>query len=173
MHLRKLLFLCSALLLSASPMTSPPELRGQAPGGELKFTISLNNRGYTANQPVTLQMKLENVSNHSIVVNTRFLVNIAGGPHEVVLQVLDPDKKTLHFLPLIRASFQSDEYIALAPGKSVTDAHNIAHDFVFTQRGEYSVRAYYENANDAPAAMKLAPAWKGTLESNKVQFAIR
>jgi hypothetical protein len=164
------LLLCCSFSFAALPIM---HLRAQTPPAELKFTISLQKQAFKPNQPVMLQLKLENVSARPIVVNTRFLVNIAGGPHEVVLQVIDPEKKTLHFMPLIRASFQSDQYITLPPGKSATDTHDMGRDFVLTASGEYSVRAYYENERDAPAGMQLPAAWKGTLESNKVQFTIR
>ncbi len=156
-------------LILASPLGT---LHGQ-PSPDLKFTISLPKQEFKIGQPVRLQMKLENTSDHPVVINSRFLVNDAIGPHEVVLQVFGPDLKTLPFLPAVRAAFESDVYETLAPHQAATTSDDLAQDFDLSRPGECSVRAYYQNQYDAPAKRKLPPAWKGTLESNRVQFKLK
>ncbi|HEY6254035.1 MAG TPA: hypothetical protein VI685_29125 [Candidatus Angelobacter sp.] len=146
---------------------------GQTPSSELKFNINVTNPEAKAGQPVMLQMKLENVSDHALMVNTRFLVNHATGPHEIVLLVTGPDQKTLPFTLKIRASFESGTFTRLEPHQSASASYDLTPAFELKQPGEYSVRAYYENKDDPPAQLNLPAAWKGTLESNRVQFKLR
>lgn len=145
---------------------------GQAPSSQLKFNISVTRPDAKAGQPVMLQMKLENVSDHALVVNTRFLVNHATGPHEVLLLVTGPDQKTLAFTLKIRASFESGTFTRLQPYQSASASYDLTPAFELKQPGEYSVHAYYENKDDPPPQLNLPAAWKGTLESNRVQFKL-
>lgn len=145
---------------------------GQPAIDALKFTIAPDRSEYKLGQPVILTLKLENTGDQPLVVNSRFLVNVAVGPHEVVLQAIGPDKTTLPFESKIRASFNGDRFTTLAPHQAVTSAYDMSNDFELKQPGDYSVRGWYENQSDAPPKMNLPPAWKGTLESNRVQFSL-
>jgi len=149
------------------------QVSGQAPSSDLKFNINVTNPEAKVGQPVMLQMQLENVSDRALVVNTRFLVNHATGPHEVVLLITGPDQKTLPFTLKIRASFESGTFTRLEPHQSASASYDLTPAFELKQPGEYSVRAYYENHDDPPAQLSLPAAWKGTLESNRVEFKLR
>src|SRR6266581_1713824 len=59
------------LLVASTFRTAQP----QSPTGDLKFTIALQKSTFKPGEPVVLQMKLENASDQTIVINTRFLVN--------------------------------------------------------------------------------------------------
>ena len=162
-----------SVLLSFLVVLALSSVFGQAPFSQLKFNINITNPEAKVGQPVMLQMKLENVSDHAFVVNTRFLVNHATGPHEVILLVIGPDQKTLPFTLKIRASFESGTFIHLEPHQSASASYDLTPAFELNQPGEYSVHAYYENQDDPPAQLNLPAAWKGTLDSNRVQFKLR
>jgi len=160
-------------LLSLAVVLALSSVFLQEPSSQLKFNIDLKKAEAKAGQPVMLQMKLENVSDQALVVNTRFLVNHATGPHEVVLLVTGPDQKTLPFTLKIRASFESGTFTRLEAHRSASAAYDLTPAFELKQPGEYSVRAYYVNKDDPPAQLNLPKAWKGTLESNRIQFRLR
>lgn len=170
---RQLLLFWQGAVLSLIVASTLGTAYGQSPANDLRFTISLQKTEFKPGRPVVLQMSLENVSDHAIVVNSRFMVNQATGPHEVVLQVVGPDKTTLPFTSKIRASFESGTFVQLQPKQTATDEYDLGQDFELTRPGAYFVRAHYQNEDDAPAQANLPSAWKGTLESNRVEFKLR
>ncbi len=150
-----------------------PRLNPQSrPSEDLRLTIQLDKAAYRRREPIPCRILLENVSEKALVVNHRFLVNTPGGPHEITFQILGPDKKSVPFATEVRASFQSDAYVTLVPEDVVGRTYDLRKDHALAQPGAYTVRAFYENQKDAPAAQKLPPAWKGTLESNRVAFTL-
>lgn len=150
-------------------LATPGNLKAQ----ELSFTISLDKASYNKGEPVKCSMMLKNSGNKDLVVNNRFLVNLSNGPHEISLQILDPDLYSVPFVSLIRASFDSDKFILLRPGNTASKIYTVTDDFDLVKAGKYSITAYYENQSDAPAKAKMPGAWKGSLISNKIIFNLR
>lgn len=146
---------------------------GSLKGQELSFAISLDKTTYNKGEPVKCTLTIKNVSNMNQVVNNRFLVNLPTGPHEVSLQILDPDLHTAPFASLVRASFDSHKFILLAPGKTEIKTYTVTGDFDLIKVGKYSITAYYENQSDTPASLKMPASWKGSLISNKAIFNLR
>lgn len=146
---------------------------GKAQSQELEFSIRLDKTSFTKGEAVRCTMTIKNTSKKPLVVNSRLLVNLPNGPHEVSLLISDPDNHLVIFTSLVRASFQSDEFVNLAPGASASTGYTISNDFDFTKAGAYSIVAYYENKSDPPPSQNMKPAWKGTLVSNKTSFSIR
>ena len=146
---------------------------GHASAQDLVFTIKLNKTNSKKGEPVTCTMMLKNISKNNLVVNNRFLVNVPAGPHDISFQLIDPDMNPVPFAAKIKAAFESKDYILLAPGKTESATYLLSKRFDLSKSGSYKLTAYYENKYDAPAALNLAPAWKGSLHSNSTVFIIR
>ncbi len=144
----------------------------QAQEPELSFNISLNKTSFTKGEEIVCTVALKNISSKDQVVNKRLLLNQPMGPHEVWLVIIGPDQKQVPFLKKIDADFKTDDYAVLKPGASATSVSHFKGRFPCDAPGEYSVRGYYENKYDAPAAMRMATAWKGQLVSPVVNFSI-
>lgn len=141
-------------------------------GQDLGFSISMDKKTYTKTDAVKCSLTLRNKGTRNITVNSRLLVNLPSGPREVSLLITDPDNRLVPFVSLIRASFHSDEFNILKPGSTVTYVYSVSNDFLFVKTGVYSIIGYYENNDDPPASLKMPPAWKGTLVSNKSFFTL-
>ena len=140
---------------------------------ELSFSIKTDKTTYRKGEPVSCSLILKNVSGKEIVINNRFLVNRATGPHEITLQVINPGLHPVPFSSKVNASYQSNMYTKLLPGKTITNKYVLTEDHEISDTGNYTITAYYENLKDAPASLKLPASWKGTLISPKVSFTIR
>lgn len=140
---------------------------------ELVFTIKLNKTNYKKGEPVTCTMMLKNISKNNLVVNNRFLVNVPAGPHDISFQIIGPDMNPVPFAAKIKAAFESTDYILLASGKTESATYLLSKRFDLSKTGSYKLTAYYENKYDAPAALIMPPAWKGSLHSNSIAFTIR
>ena len=112
---------------------------------------------------------LSNEGSNPALVNSRLLVNGANQPHEVVLEVLGPDKRPRRFTALVNARSQSRTWKTVGPGKRVIGVARLERLFDLSQPGFYEVQAVYENKQDAPAGAAL-PAWKGTVASAVLRF---
>lgn len=154
------LWLTSAVLFSMAPI--------QAQTPDLSFSIKLNKAKYKKGDPVNCTMTLTNTSRNNLVINNRFLVNHPMGTREVSFQIIGPDLELVPLVVKINASIKSRKFGVLHPGQS--DSHDIELSYYFEmgKPGKYSVVGYYENTDDSPEAMHLAPAWKGQLVSNKL-----
>lgn len=139
---------------------------------DLRLRIEFEKSSYRSDEPIVCRVLIENVSDKYLTVNNRMLVNIATGPHELRFQILGPDKTSVPFVTKIRASFESDQFMLLPPSQVTGLLYDLRKDHPLTQRGTYTVRAYYENKNEAPAQVKLPPAWRGSLESNRASFSL-
>jgi hypothetical protein len=150
-------------------LTAAGNLKAQ----DLSFTIKLDKTNYNKGEPVKCTMELKNTGKKNLVVNNRFLVNMPAGPLEVSLVITGPDNHLVPFTSLVRASFESDEYVTLRPENTTMNVYTLTNDFDLVKDGNYSIIAYYQNKNDAPAALEMPAAWKGTVISNKLNFSLR
>ena len=166
--MKKIFILFFATALFILPLTG-----GRLNAQQLEFSISLDKKTYAKGEPVKCTMTIKNISAQNLVVNNRFLVNLPNGPHEVSFVITDPANHQLLFMSRIRASFNSDEFIMLQPGKSTTEVYDLNEDYQFSASGNYTVLAYYENKSNAPANSGFANPWKGVLISNKTFFSLR
>jgi hypothetical protein len=123
-----------------------------------------------ADVPVTFL--LSNVGATPAFVNSRFLVNAPGEPHEVVLEVIGPDKGPRRFSALVNARAESRSWKTVASGTRVFGIASLGKLFDLSQKGFYAVQAIYENAQDAPAG-SAATAWKGRVASNVLRLEIK
>jgi hypothetical protein len=162
-HIIQLFVTCLLFFLSA----------GHVHAQNLVFTIKLNKTDYNKGEPVTCSMMLKNTGKTNLVVNNRFLVNVPAGPHDISFQLTDPDMNTVPFTSKIKAAFESRDYIVLAPGKTESATYVLSKRFDLSKTGSYKLTAYYENKHDAPAALNMQPAWKGSLHSNSIVLTIR
>jgi hypothetical protein len=149
-----------------------PLIPGKLNAQGLSFSISLDKKSYAKGEPVKCTMTLKNNGKQNIVVNNRFLVNLPNGPHEVSMVITDPTNHQLSFNSRVRASFESDVFTVLQPGKITTRIYDLTGDYLFSDTGNYNILAYYENKSNAPANSKIGNPWKGTLISNKSFFSL-
>lgn len=119
-------------------------------------------------EPVTFF--LVNAGTSPAHVNSRLLVDSADRAHEIVLQVLGPDKRPRRVEALTNAANTSRAWKVLAPGQRVFNTAKLADLFDLSEKGFYSVQAVYENDQDAPAGTASLPAWKGRVASAVLRF---
>jgi hypothetical protein len=138
----------------------------------LRFTIQLNKASYKTGEQVQCTLKITNTGNRNVVVNNRFLVNRPNGAHDIAFQLTGPGLTTVAFTSKIKASAQSDRYVLLRPGGSAFKNYDLSEDFDLLKPGKYELMGWYDNQFDPPAALKLGPAWRGNIPSNKTGFTI-
>ena len=80
---------------------------------------------------------------------------------------------TVPFTSKIKAAFESTDYIVLAPGKTVSLDYLLSKRYSLVKTGTYKLTAWYENKQNAPAALNMQPAWKGILNANSTVLTIR
>ena len=146
---------------------------GHAPDPELKLVLQMDQTAFASDDAVKVRVFIENVSHLDVVLNSRMLVNRTVGPHELFFLVTGPDAKAVPFQARIRDSFESQDFIMLHNQQVFGRLYDLGRAHFFEQKGEYSVAAFYENQQDAPAELKLPAAWKGRLKSNTLTFTIR
>lgn len=146
---------------------------GNLMGQDLGFTIKLDKTNYKKGEHIHCTMTIKNLGKKDVTINNRFLVNRPTGPHEVSLQLIDPNLKQVPFETKINADFNSNSFAVLHPGNTEVSTYIITEDFYLTDAGDYSVTAYYENTRNPAGPALKQPAWTGTLISNKVIFKLR
>jgi hypothetical protein len=158
----------SILLCLTALLLAPGSTKAQG----LSFSISFNKTVYTLGEPIVCTMTLKNTGSTALVVNNRFLVNRASGPHEVAFQVIDPVLLAVPFSSFVNSKSESDQYRALPSGASETVTYILTNHYTLTKLGKYSVVGFYENKADPPVSLSLPTAWKGRLKSNKALFTL-
>lgn len=140
---------------------------------ELRLTLQLEKTQFSAGEPIVARTLIENLSPIDVVINRRLLVNRTIGPHEIFFQITGPDGKLVPLAARIRDSFESREFLVLGTKRVYGKLYDLTKEHELKTGGEYTLTAFYENKQDAPPALNLAPAWKGRLKSNSVKFSIK
>jgi len=161
------------LLLSAFLVATMAAASVHAQQPDLRLTLQLEKAQLNVGEPIMVRVLIENRSPVDLVINRRLLVNRPIGPHEIFFQITGPDGRQVPFEARIRESFESREFILLGTQRSYGKLYDLASEHEIKTPGEYSVVAFYENQQDAPAALSLSPAWKGRLQSQAVKFSLK
>ena len=116
-------------------------------------------------------MILENISEHSLVVNKRLLLNYdVTFPHEVLFKIIGPDNKPLEFIPIVKAGLPKiEDFIPLLPKEFIIKIYQLDRYFSFSKKGKYTIQATYENYYQ-PSSMKV---WTGSIKSNIVKIKVK
>ncbi|UCF08850.1 MAG: hypothetical protein JSW28_03935 [Thermoplasmata archaeon] len=143
------------------------------PDENLKLTIGLDRLIYKPHERILCTVILTNTGSKPVPVNKRLLVNTPHAPEpfrEVTFEILSPSKEILNFRTRINVGPPNEDDIAeLGPSESVEHVYDAAHDFLFEEKGEYTIRAVYENRFDFEGKGEV---WKGRLESNILTFRL-
>ena len=145
----------------------------QARPPELRLVLQLEKTQYNAAEPIAARILIENLSPIEVVINSRLLVNRPIGPHEIFFQIIGPDGKVVPFETLVHDTFDGHTFMVLESKRVFGKLYNLRRAYPLKAPGEYTITAFYENKQEAPAALNLAPAWKGRLKSNSVKFSVK
>ena len=162
---------CMACGATALAACHGSEARGPAEQPPLALTIAPGDSpgGLLAPRPralgVPVTVTLSNAGKVPALVNARLLVGGPSDPHEVVLEILGPDKRARPFRSMVNASRESGSFQRLEPGASVSVVVDLAADYDLSAKGFYAVQAVYENRQDAPPGASDLEAWKGRAAS--------
>lgn len=151
-------------LTGTSAQPQPPDLR---------LALQLEKTQFSAGEPIEVRVLIENRSPIEVVINSRLLVNRPIGPHEIFFQITGPDGKLVPLDARIHDTFESRKFLVLESKRVFGKLYDLRRAHNITAPGDYTVTAFYENKQEAPAELKLAPAWKGRLKSNSVEFSVR
>jgi hypothetical protein len=162
-----------ALLFAAFLALTVAGTSFQARPPELRLLLQLEKTEYSTTGPVVVRIQIENLSPIEVVINSRLLVNRAIGPHEIFFQITGPDGKVVPFETRVDDTLDSRKFMVLESKRVFGKLYNLRRAYPLEAQGEYTLTAFYENKQDTPAAMNLAPAWKGRLKSNSVKFSVR
>jgi hypothetical protein len=162
-----------ALLFAAfvAAMVAGTSSQGRPP--ELRVVLQLEKTQYSATEPIVARILIENLSPIEVVINSRLLVNRPIGPHEIFFQITGPDGKVVPFETRVHDTFDSRKFMVLESKRVFGKLYDLRRAYPLESPGEYTITAFYENKQDTPAAMNLAPAWKGRLKSNSAKFSVR
>ena len=155
-----------ALLIAASSdgQTQTPATSSAAASTGLELSIS----SLTAPIPVCIQVKLTNVSDHSVVVNGRMA-------HTALSLIVKTERgEVLKWLPP-PPPLTSEDFVVLKPSEDlVREICNWTRSLSsLLSVGEYTIQARYSNTEEAPSDnAPERPAWKGALLSNTLAFSV-
>ena len=156
----------SIIMVFISSFSSAEETQGP-----LSLTISLDKEEYQMGEPIECTLVLGNISEQSLTVNKRLLVNYdVTFPHEVLFEIKGPDNKPLEFIPIIKAGLpEVEDFISLLPREFIMKIYQLERYFSFSKKGKYTVQAIYENYHQ-PSGLKV---WTGSIKSNIVEIKVR
>ena len=159
-HLLVFLFLGCFPVGSLCQSTKANGVREKTP---LRYRLIVSRSSVCPNEAITLELELENVSNHKVLIDPRGLL------HNV-----DISRTGGAIVPRgdVMGKITQDQVVALGPGKSFrkTLVYPLQDSF-FTVMGLYSIKVTYgQFAHPSPALRDL---YIGVVESNVVLFEIR
>ena len=159
--------LCALLIaVSSDGQTQAPATSLASASTELGLSIS----SLTAPIPVCIQVRLTNVSDHSVVVNGRMAHT------ELSLIVKAESGEVLKWLPPLPPSpLTSEDFVVLKPSEDlVKEICNWTRSLSsLLSLGGYAIQARYSNAEESPSDnAPETPAWKGALLSNTLAFSV-
>ena len=175
-----LALVATALVLISCTISSNQD---SVPEQPLQITLRFEKDSYHVGEIVIAKIKLTNVSDKLIIVNSRMSVNlppILSPIREIAFDVTSPSGKTYWPDVVIDPGpLYSTHFIELDPGDYFEDViHLNSYGYEFKEVGTYLVVANYQNNIDPQDAIILNGfddnriAWKGELNSNQVQLII-
>jgi hypothetical protein len=175
-----LTLVATALVLISCAISSNQD---SVPEQSLQITLRFEKDSYHVGETVIAKIKLTNVDDKPIIVNSRMSVNLPPIPspiREIAFDITTPTGET--YWPDIvidPGPLYNTHFIELKPGESFEDDIYLSSYFYeFTEVGTYLVVANYQNTLDPQDAIVSQGvedhriAWKGELNSNQVQLII-
>ena len=160
------------ILVSLSALLIAVSSEGQTPttpltsSDELELSISSS----TAPIPLCVEVKLTNISNHSITVNGQ----MAYTEPSLIVKTEGGEALKWH-PPPPPPPLSAEDFIVLQPGKSVTKemCDWTSHLSSPLSVGAYTIQARYVNTEEASNYSGMSTeTWKGELISNIIQFSV-
>lgn len=136
----------------------------------LSLSLSFNAQADIKHR-VQAVLELTNKDIKTMSVNTRFVVNTLFSPslvRDISFQIIGPKEKQ-EFGVKINPPLMDYRYITeLGQGESAKKTVFLDRYYQFFDKGEYCVKAIYENKLD----FNETALWKGRVESNNVCFTV-
>lgn len=147
---------CQAALLAQ--ISNSKEVTGQP----LRYRFIISQPSVCVNDSINLELELENVSNHRLLVDTRALLHTVSISREGGAVQSTGD---------LVGKISSEQLVALEPGQSYRKTTSYPLRGKFFTIGFYGIHLTYGQFADSSA--EFLDLYKGTAESNKVLFEIK
>lgn len=135
---------------------------------DLKVIIEFvkNSKKYYKNEPLKINLILNNQNESDIVINKRLVPNF-----DIIFSIKKPSGEYVTFSHLVFVGPpQQDDFIKLAKKSEVKFIFDLI-EYNLNEIGKYSVMGIYQNQYDGSEfGLK---AWTGRIESNVLEFEIR
>jgi hypothetical protein len=141
---------------------------------DLSLALELDKDVYEKKEAILAVLSLVNQGESEFVINSRMAVNNSLTPEivrDLEFIIMSPSgqkaelKVKVNVVPL-----GDDDFTPLQPGSSIQMEYDLEDFYLLNETGAYSVFAIYENQFDPNNNYS---AWKGQIESNKLQFEIK
>ncbi len=172
--------LLSLVLISMSSCTylssrTGDENTGKAPDESiLMLTLKLDQSVYTETEAIHAILSLSNSGQEELVVNSRMAANNSVAPElvrDLEFVIVSPSGQKAEFKVKVNVSpLGNDDFTTLAAASSVQANYDLVTFYSLNETGNYSIYAVYENQLNPTDGRN---AWKGRIESNKIEFEIR
>ena len=140
---------------------------------ELRLTLNVENGTVRGSDPIRVRILVENRSAVDVVLNRRMIINKPTHPGEIYFKVTSPTGKSVPFESQLRVRPDSTQFMVLRTQEVFGTLYDLRKDHEFTEKGEHTLTAFYENKDEAPASLSMPyPAWKGRLQSATVKVVL-
>lgn len=134
----------------------------------LKLSISTSKEKsmvYKVKEPVSVIVKISNISNSALLINGRCIVGV-----ELLFNIENPSGKKTALKKWIYSSPAGEEHILeLSSGKDYIIRCNIDDYYIMDEIGKYAITAIYHPYTDSKLKLK---AWSGKIKSNTIELEI-
>jgi hypothetical protein len=138
----------------------------------LQFDVYTDKPTYNMGENVLVRFHLYNMTQDSIIVNSRLALNRPNRIGEVWLDFTGPSGEPVLFTASVNIGDpRGDSFTSLGPSRSVGRQYTLQTYYLMDEPGEYTLSGTYNNKWSGEDAEGLN-AWTGTLDSRTWKFNI-
>jgi hypothetical protein len=136
----------------------------------LQLKITADQNSYQVGDIINVILELENISEQSVVVNSRMAMGSAPYGEIEFIFTQTPGVDVYRWVK-IRIGLPNDtSFVTLKPGDTISTTHQLSRYYgPLSEPGQYSFRAIYVNCVNPSSG---DAAWQGEIESNTLSIRI-
>jgi hypothetical protein len=154
--------------------TNAPTVTQGSQTSMLELTIQMDRDVHSLSDNIQVKMKLKNIGDEILIINGRMAPNFSSAPdlvRDIVFVITSPSGKDIQPAKYIGARPpKDDDFVELEAGGSIEKSFELGLIYNFTEIGQYSIRAIYQNVVDPES---WGEAWKGEIRSNIITFGLK
>jgi len=143
---------------------------------KLSFELKPDKKEYRLGEKIYVDLILKNIGNSPMCINSRMVINHISAPSQYREIELFMEKKGGNRLDFdckvnTRRATAKD-YKVIQPGESIVRKYDITNCFQINKKGEYSIKASFQDGTKAIDRLSGVPIFLEKIESKWVSFAL-